>query len=225
MLNPDTLGFLRKLDRNNTKDWFDRHRDPYEAAHNDLLAATETLRDCSDRYDPRVAKANPDIGKCLTRIRRDPRFSKGKPPFKTDFFLMLNPTGNRQGTAGYFLHVEPGNCYAGASYFVTQPEPLGRIRDQLVARFEAWQNIVEGREVRKVFPQGVECPSSLKRVPRGYDPEDPGADYLRMKGFGLHHRIADKALVSDGGLDLVIESMKAARPFVDFINTAIAGGN
>jgi len=222
MLTPETLGFLRTLDRNNTKDWFDGHRDAYEAAHADLLAAAETLRDHADHYDPRAAKANPDLGKCLTRIRRDPRFSKGKPPFKTDFFLMLNPTGDRQGTAGYFLHVEPGNCYAGASYFVTQPEPLGRIRDRLVARFEAWQAIVEGAEARKVFPDGVESPTSLKRAPRGYDPNHPAAEYLRMKGFGLHHRIADKTLVGDPGLDVVLGAMKAARPFVDFINTAIA---
>lgn len=223
MLSPDTLGFLRRLGRNNTKDWFDKHRDAYEAAYADLLAAAETLRDHADRYDPRVAKANPDLGKCLTRIRRDPRFAKGKPPFKTDFFLMLNPTGDRQGTAGYLLHVEPGNCYAGASYFVTQPEPLGRIRDRFVSRFEAWRDIVEGKEVRRVFPQGVESPSSLKRAPRGYDADHPAAEYLRMKGFGLHHRIADKALEDDGGLDIVLDAMKPARPFLDFINTAIAG--
>lgn len=222
MLAPDTLSFLRKLERNNTKDWFDRHRDAYEAAHADLLAALETLRDHAERYDPRVTKANPDLGKCLTRIRRDPRFSKGKPPFKTDFFLMLNPTGNRQGTAGYFLHVEPGNCYAGASYFVTQPKPLGRIRDRLVARFEEWQAVVEGAETRRVFPGGVESPSSLKRARRGYDPDHPATEYLRMKGFGLHHRIADKALVDGEGLDTVLSAMMAARPFVDFINRAIA---
>lgn len=121
------------------------------------------------------------------------------------------------------LHVEPGNCYAGASYFVTQPEPLGRIRDGLVARFEAWQAIVEGAETRKVFPEGVESPSSLKRALRGYDPDHPAAEYLRMKGFGLHHRITDRALVDNGGLDVVLEAMRAARPFVDFVNTAIAG--
>ena len=80
MLSPDTLGFLRKLERNNAEDLFDSHRDAYEAAYADLLAAAETLRDHADRDDPRVVEANPDLGKCLTRIRRDPRFAKGKPP-------------------------------------------------------------------------------------------------------------------------------------------------
>ncbi|MBP33526.1 DUF2461 family protein [Methylobacterium sp.] len=59
MLAPETLGFLRQLDRNNTKEWFDKHRDAYEAAHADLLAAVGTLRDHADRYDrPAAASAS-----------------------------------------------------------------------------------------------------------------------------------------------------------------------
>lgn len=136
---------------------------------------------------------------------------------------MLNPTGDRQGTAGYFLHVEPGNCYAGASYFVAQSERLGKIRDHLVGRFEEWRNIVEGTVIRRVFSQGVESPSTLVRAPRGYDDDHPAATYLRMKGFGMHHRIADNALETEGALDTVLGATRAARPSVDFINTAIAG--
>lgn len=223
MLDPRTLGFLKDLGRHNAKDWFEANRKRYDAEHGDLLAATSVLIEEVGKTDRRVPRANPDPRKCLTRMRRVPRFAKGRPPYKTDVFIMLNPTGDRRGSAGYFLHVEPGNCYAGASYFVTQPEPLSKIRDRIVTRFAEWEGILNDPKFRRFFPKGLASPSSLVRVPRGYDPCHPAATFLRMKGFGAHHPIGDRLLEGADGLEAVHEAMAAARPFMDFINAAVAG--
>ena len=187
MLDPRTLGFLKDLGRHKAEGWFEANRERYDAAHGDLLAATSVLIEEVGKTDGRVPWANPDPRKCLTRIRRDPRFAKGRPPDKTDVFIMLNPIGDRRGSADYFLRVEPGNCHAGASYFVTQPEPLSKIHDRIVARCAEWEGILDAPKFRKSFPKGLASPSSLVRVPRGYDPYHPAANFLRMKGFGAHH--------------------------------------
>ncbi|WP_331299253.1 DUF2461 family protein [Methylobacterium oryzae] len=58
---------------------------------------------------------------------------------------------------------------------------------------------------------------------KGYDGDHPAADFLRMRGFGAHHKTADCVLEGREGFDTVIHAMKVARPFGDFVNAAIAG--
>lgn len=221
MVDSATLAFLRDLGRHNSKDWFEKHRDRYDQANADLVSIASLLIEKADRYDDRVRATETDPAKCLTRIRRDPRFARGKPPYKTDVVIMLNSHPVRTETAGYFLHVEPGNCYAGASYFITQAKRLGRVRNRIVERFDEWTSIVEDRMFKAAFPQGLESPSTLKTAPRGFDPDDPAIEYLRMQGFGAHHRMTDRDLEGEGALKAVLQAMKAARPFVDFINAAV----
>lgn len=220
MLDPRTLDFLRNLSRNNNKEWYKANRDAYNRAHDDVVRAAGVLIDRADEYDARVTKREKDPAKCLTRLRRDPRFAREKPPYKTELIIMINSNAVREETAGYFFHVEPGNCYAGASYYITQSERLSRVRDRIVERYDEWLEIMNHSTMRTVFPQGLESPSTLKTIPRGYDRDHPAADYLRMKGFRLHHALTDSQAVRSDAVDIVVNALRTARPFVDFINSA-----
>lgn len=220
MIATSTFDFLKGIASHNEKEWFDLHRDAYEAAKADLADLAGALIGRADEFDEKAGKANPDPARCISRINRDMRFAKGKPPYKTDFFVSLG-VGELQSTASYYVHVEPGGCYAGGGIFVTQPEALGKIRDRIVAATDKWDGIVEASEMRKLFPKGLTSPETLKNAPRGYDADHPAIEYLRMKGFCANHPLTNKAMQDKDAVDEIVRAFKAARPLVDFINDAV----
>ena len=74
----------------------------------------------------------------------------------------------------YFIHVEPGSCYAGGGMFTPTPAQLGHIRDRIAHSYKAWTGIVESAALRKLIPDGLTAPSTLKSMPAGYDTAHPG---------------------------------------------------
>ena len=74
--SPKAIKFLRDLDKNNNRDWFEKHRADWEEhvmgpAREFVLAMAERL----DKFDP-VIEATPKVNGSIRRINRDIRFSK-----------------------------------------------------------------------------------------------------------------------------------------------------
>ena len=114
------LDFLRGLEAHNNKVWFDAHRKEYEAARTEWLGFVEQLLGHLGTKDERFFQTDPR--KCIFRINRDVRFSKNKNPYKTNFGGYFAPKGKVPGQAGYYLHLEPGNCgIAGGMYYPAKP--------------------------------------------------------------------------------------------------------
>lgn len=223
MIEKYTFDFLKGIAAHNDKEWFEDHRDDYERAKANLVDVAGRLIGAASRFDPKVANANAEPTKCVTRINRDMRFAKGKPPYKTDLFVMLNSVGDYQGSASYYLHVEPGGCYAGGGIFTTEPKALDHIRKRIAASVPKWTGVVESCEMRAMFPNGLTSPGELKRAPQGYDPDHLAIEYLRMKGFCANRKLTNKQLQDEDALDAVVETFKAAQPLVGYLNDAIAG--
>ena len=77
----ESLRFLRALKRNNRREWFNAHRDDYEAHVRQPMAAIVTrLADDFREFGPEFV-ANPKTS--MYRIYRDIRFSENKAPYKT----------------------------------------------------------------------------------------------------------------------------------------------
>ena len=79
---PAAMRFLTSLKRNNTREWFQAHRDAYERDVREPLAALV------EEMDVRLAELAPEIvgdpKRSLFRIHRDVRFSNDKSPYKTN---------------------------------------------------------------------------------------------------------------------------------------------
>ena len=90
MIKQTSLDFLSKLKKNNSKDWFEQHRDLYEHYKTDILELTENLFTGLLQFDQSISQANLDPKKCLTRVNRDLRFSKDKTPYKNYVLIVFN---------------------------------------------------------------------------------------------------------------------------------------
>lgn len=218
MIAAATFKFLRDLDKNNDKAWFEAHRDRYDAALENVTDVAARLIDDAASYDPAIAKVGLEPKKCVSRIHRDMRFQKGKPPYKTDWFILLGGDPQAGVGAGYFLHVQSGGSFAGGGLYTPDSNTLHGIRERISANFSDWKKIAEGKRLTSIVPDGVTPPDELKTMPHGFDKDDPAADYLRMKGFVANRELSNAELEADSAHKLVIEAFKAANPLVAFLN-------
>lgn len=222
MITRSTLDYLRDLENHNDKEWFEAHRDRYDAYRANLVDIADELIAAAGSFDVRVREANPDPSKCVSRTHRDMRFNKsGKPPYKTDAFISLNSVGGATSSAGYYFHVERGNIYAGGGVFTTDPPLLDAVRQRISRSYDQWLAVVESEDMKAVFPDGLTSPETLKVAPHGYDVDDPAIEYLRMKGFCANHPLTAARAQQDGVLTEIVDTFRAVRPLVDFINTAV----
>ena len=217
MVRAETLRFLRNLGENNSKDWVDANRDRWDATRENFIAIVNQFIDNADRYDVRIALAGIDPRRSFTRLNRDPRTRHGRPPYKT-FSAVFANHGSTLETFGYYIHVEPGQCYAGASLFIPSDPALLRMRTKIANHPEEWAELVADGGFRKAYPNGVEALDSLKSMPRGFEAGHPAAHYLKMKGYGMKAPMTDLRVQQADALDHLVALLKAARPVADFLN-------
>jgi uncharacterized protein (TIGR02453 family) len=177
-VTPATFAFFRELAEHNDRAWFEKNKERYHREVRDPL-----LRFVADfgAKLPKLSKhmlADPrPVGGSLFRIYRDTRFAKDKSPYKTHAGVTFRHEEGRDVHGPiFYLHIEPGRVFAAAGLWHPPPETLKQIRDAIVEKPERWRRAIAGLAI----DPGSD---SLRRVPRGYDPEHPCADFLRHKSF------------------------------------------
>ena len=73
MLQPGSLKFLKDLKKNNSKEWFDQHRNAYDAAKADFAMLVTAVIHELGKTDPGIATLT--AKDCMFRINRDVRYS------------------------------------------------------------------------------------------------------------------------------------------------------
>jgi len=197
---PALFTFLRDLAANNDRTWFEANRERYEAH---LLApAQQFITDFAPRLRriSRQFNADPRPGKgTLFRIHRDVRFSKDKSPYKTWIGIQFRHKEAKDAHApGFYLHLQPGHVMAGAGIWHPDTATCNSLRDAIVEDAAGWRRATRGKRFTERFELGGD---SLKRPPRGYDPEHPLIDDLKRKDFFGLSMLTQKAATSPGFLD------------------------
>ncbi|MEP7163247.1 MAG: DUF2461 domain-containing protein [Ferruginibacter sp.] len=219
MLQTSTLKFLKDLEKNNNKLWFEQHRKLYEAAKTDHMIFVETLIKKIAVFDKPIGD---QLAKnCIFRINRDVRFSKNKSPYKNNMGAYFNKAGKKGLGAGYYFHLQPGKSFAAAGIWMPEPAVLGKIRQEIDYNLDEWKKIINNSAFKKNFPAGLESGESLSRPPKGYDISNPAIKYIKMKSFVVTHSFPDAAVISKGAVNDIANAFKATKSLVDFFNRAI----
>ncbi|HPF70752.1 MAG TPA: TIGR02453 family protein [Candidatus Krumholzibacteria bacterium] len=197
---PALFAFLRDLKANNDRAWFAENRDRWLADVRDPC-----LRFITDLGAPLMAvspafRADPrPQGGSMFRLHRDIRFSKDKSPFKTAVGLHFRHENGRDAhTPGFYLQLEPGNCFAAVGLWRPDGPSLKLVRDRLAADPDSWRRAVGGKAFKAAFEVSGE---SLVRVPRGYPADHPLAEQLKLKDITAWAPLTQKQVTSEGFLD------------------------
>lgn len=218
MLSNDTLNFLKDLKKNNNKAWFEANRKRYEYAQNEIKDFISGWINALGKKDPSVAQLDPK--KCLFRIHRDVRFSSDKSPYKTNLGAYLSKGGKSGYNAGYYLHIEPGNCFFGAGYYMPMPDDLQKIRQEIDYNFADFKKIIHSKKFKETLGD-LNTESKLKRPPKGYDEQNEAIEYIKLKGFTVFKKLDDDFFLSKDLVKNSTELCLLSKPFVDFLNAAV----
>jgi uncharacterized protein (TIGR02453 family) len=217
---PELFSFLADLRAHNDREWFAANRDRYEEH------VLEPALDFINAFAPRLEKISPHFradarpsGGSLFRIYRDTRFSKDKSPYKTNVGIHFRHERAKDAYApGYYLHIGPGEVFAGGGIWHPGTEGATRIREAIVADPERWSRATRSGAFAKRLELGGD---SLKRVPSWADAEHPFADDLKRKDFFGWARLSEDDVVAPGFVGEYARICRGAVPLVHFLCDAL----
>ncbi len=116
--------YLKKLAKNNNRPWFNDNKQRYEdAVRTPALAFIEAMGPpLKKQLSPHFLAQPKKVGGSLMRVYRDTRFANDKTPFKTNVGIQFrHELGKDVHAPGFYLHIEPGNCFLGAGICAPKP--------------------------------------------------------------------------------------------------------
>src|SRR5215471_14816840 len=218
---PGLFSFLSDLRANNNREWFAANRTRYEEQLLEpALAFINALAPRLEKISPHfLADARPSGGS-LFRIYRDTRFSKDKTPYKTNLGIHFRHERAKDAHApGYYLHIGPGEVFAGGGIWHPDTGVATSIREAIVADPEGWRRATRTGAFAKRLELGGD---SLKRVPPWADAEHAFADDLKRKDFFASTRLSESDVVAPGFLDEYARICRTAAPLMQFLCDALA---
>jgi len=218
--SPELFRFLRQLKRNNDREWFKARKADYEAAVRDpLLRFVAALEEPLRAVSPAILVDPRPVGGSVFRIHRDTRFAKDKTPYKTHAAAHFrHRAGSDVHAPGLYLHLEPGQVFFGAGIWHPDAPALAAIRAAILDRGAAWKKLTASRSLRA---QAELRGESLKRAPKGVDPDHPLIEDLKRKDFTLVGTSSEAEAVAPGFQRRFLRFCRAAAGFNGFLASAL----
>ncbi len=215
------LQFLADLQENNNRDWFNAHKQTYLGA---IVAPTQAF---VANLGLRLKTISPDIvfdtrsnGQgSMMRIYRDIRFSQDKSPYKTWVGVVFwEGPGKKMHVPSFYFHLEATGAFMYGGIYQFPKALLSAYRDALV-------DVELGGEFDDAIAQvtasgdySLYNEPHYKRVPRGYDPEHPRAQWLKYSGFGVSSpHISSDQLASPDLVDICYDHCRNMAPIQQWL--------
>lgn len=209
----EIVAFLRELQANNNRPWFQQHRTEYDALRLPWEQDVERLIGMMSEWDPSMAGLT--VKQSVYRIYRDVRFSKDKSPYKNYFSAVVAKDGRHCRTSGDYIHFQPDNCMIGGGIWWPDKPILDELRSLIDAEGEEFLQIVEAPEIASRYHWESE---TLKRMPKGWPENHPLARFIKMKEYLLIMRPDTSYFDCDDWVARVNEDLKPLKRVHDFLN-------
>lgn len=218
MITKNTLDFLKKLAKNNSRDWFQANKKAFDAAQDNMTAFAGYLIGEIGKFDHEVGNLDPKS--CVFRIYRDVRFSKDKSPYKINLGAYIAPGGRKSMRPGYYFHLQPGASFIAGGKHIPDGGECLKIRNAIAENTPEFLKIVEKKSFRDAF--GGLRGDSLKSAPKGFDAEHKAIEYLKLKEFMAFAELTnDKVLLDPAFPKHLVKTAKEMYPLVAFLRRAL----
>lgn len=217
------LRYCALLEANNNRTWFHENHKFYEEAKQDFTDLTELLKfKVAERTDPdfaeRILFVNPrDM---LYRIPRDMRVWRNAPPYNPTWRCYIAPDRHALRPVGYFCMIAPGGrSHFGTGGWCPDADWLRRVRSYISENFDRFFEAFTACG----YPLLEQGDNKLKNVPKGFDPGDPAAEFLKYKEWFVSETFPDEALTEfESFADRAAEAAERMEPLRRFFDDAFA---
>lgn len=213
----DILHFLKELQANNNREWFQVHKKRYDALKKAHLDIVQQLIEKISLFDPEIAGL--EAKDCLFRIYRDIRFSPDKRPYKDHIGAYICQGGKNSLRSGYYFHLEPGNCLLSGGLWMPEPKLLKKVREDIYNQMDEFTTILEEPSFKADFPR-LEG-ETLKRNPAGYPTDFPHQEIIRHKDFTVSSLRPDSFFNQKDWMDQTVATFRKLVPFHQFLNYTV----
>ena len=196
----EAFAFYEGLEADNSKTYWTAHKDVYDTCVRGPMGEIAAELASVVRAEPKVF-----------RPHRDVRFSKDKSPYKTHAGAHFQLGGKGAHGPGYYLHLEPAECFVAGGIWMPEPEVLQQIRQRIADKPSEWA---------KAHGKLDHSEETLKRPPRGFDPDHPMIEDIKRKSFTSSVRLTDKQVTGPNLMTTFVKSCDRISPLMRFLATA-----
>ena len=190
----DALDFYAGLEADNSKTYWLAHKTTYDESVKAPFLAL------SDEIEREFGPLH------VFRPNRDIRFAKDKSPYKTAAAAVTES----QGGAAYYVQISREGLYVGSGYYHLAPDQLERYRAAVDDSKSGPKLAAAVAGLRKNRYE-VASREALQRAPRGFPPDHPRVDLLRMKGMHVGRNFGAPGWVhTSRALDRIVTAWRDA---------------
>ncbi|MFH1250447.1 MAG: DUF2461 domain-containing protein [bacterium] len=206
----ETFEFLKNLGKNNSKPWFEKHRDVYDTSVlKPLRQLVMELGDFMLTIDAGF-ETQPAVNKTISRIYRDTRFSKDKSLFRTNMWIVFkNPDRNWKSKPGYFFEIYPDSYRYGMGFYSPSSGTMAKLRAKIDAESPDVMQVIQLVKDQNIFELAGD---KYKRI---FDPGKPPEIqewYQRKDLYLVCNRPVDDLLFSNDLVNVLIKDFQLIAP-------------
>ena len=218
MIKKSTLDFLSAIKKNNNREWFEKNKDRYLDAKDNVAELIDAFLKEAVKFEKGLASLTSKD--CVYRIYRDVRFSKDKKPYKSNLGASVNVGGKKAMNAGYYIHIEPGRSFIAGGTWQPPSEQIKMIRQEIDYNGKDIRSILRKKDFAAYYGD-LDQEYALKTTPKGYAKDHPDIGLLKLNSFIAWHQYKDAEVMKKDFPKELAKGAKIMKPFLDFLNTAI----
>lgn len=217
---PAAIAFLAELSANNNKAWFEPQREryqrdvvtPFRALVSDLSG---TMLSLDDQF-----VTLPAIGKTISRLHRDTRFTHDKSPYRSNVWLVFRrPAADWKVAPCFYFEISPESYSFGMGFYQAERTTMARLRAAIAAKPATFRRTIAGLD-RFYQVEG----DRYKRPPGPALPDDL-ASWGEWKTFYLVcNRPLDEKIYTAALADELREAFVACAPLYHFLWSLLGQG-
>jgi len=208
----EALKFLLENRMNNSKEWFEAHRQEYRKyVYEPFVELVKDLAPAMKEIDDGIITVP---SKIISRVRRDTRFTKDKTLYRDNAWIVFlrDKTQMSVSPCFWFELGQNGTSY-GVGYYKAENASMARMREMILERHPSFMAALRAYESQDEFVIGGE---SYKKCKYPEQPENIKQWLIRKNiFFESVHRDFGPAF-SAGLPDMLINGFRKLKPIYDF---------
>ena len=216
---PEALKFLRALEKNNNREWFEANKQTYlDNVKTPMEAFATAVSAELTRFAPAYAT---DPKKAIYRIYRDTRFSANKTPYKTHAgALFFNSALGKHDTGSFYVEVSHRYVGVAAGIYMPDAARLRAIRAHLLDHHARFAKLTRDKALVECF--GELQGDKLSRPPKGFLPDHPGIEWIKHKQWYYWRELDASLATSPELVREVVSRFRKSAPVIEFLNQPLA---
>ena len=103
------------------------------------------------------------------------------------------------------------------------PPELSKVRQEIDYNFAEFKKIVSSKKFKSLYNDvSRDAEYVLTRVPKGYEADNPAAEYLKLKSVVAMTPVSDKDLTSSQLEKKVLQAFETLQPLLYFLNNSLS---